>query len=75
MIKKVVIAYKDRLCGFGFDLIEFIIQNYSNGEIIIVNKSKNNEPEKEIVEDILQIMNVFVAKINGLRKYKKKTKK
>jgi hypothetical protein len=30
------------------------------------------EPETELAHDVLQIMNVFVAKMNGLRKYKKK---
>ncbi len=29
------------------------------------------EPEEELIYDVLQIMNVFVAKMNGLRKYKK----
>ena len=29
------------------------------------------EPEEELSRDVLQIMNVFVAKMNGLRKYKK----
>ena len=30
------------------------------------------EPEEEMVKDVLEIMNVFVAKMNGRRKYKKK---
>ena len=28
--------------------------------------------KEELVDDVLQIMNVFVAKINGMRKYSKK---
>ena len=32
------------------------------------------EPEEELVKDVLQLMNVFVAKMNGLRKYKKHKK-
>ena len=27
--------------------------------------------KSELVDDVLQMMNIFVAKINGLRKYKK----
>jgi len=73
-INKVVVAYKDRLARFGYDLIEDIIKEYSNGKIIIVNKSEDEEPEEELMKDVLQIMNVFVAKMNGLRKYKKKEK-
>jgi len=33
------------------------------------------EPRDELVEDVLQIMNIFVARMNGMRKYKKKIKK
>ncbi len=33
------------------------------------------KPEEEMVYDVLQIMNVFTAKMNGLRKYSKKNKK
>lgn len=69
-IKEVVVAHKDRLSRFGFPLIERLIKKYSNGKIIILDKKTTATPHEEIVEDVLQIMNVFVAKINGLRKYK-----
>jgi predicted site-specific integrase-resolvase len=73
-IEEVVVAYKDRLARFGFELIEDLIKVYSNGKIIIVNKNKDLEPEQEqeqeLIKDVLQIMNIFVAKMNGLRKYK-----
>jgi predicted site-specific integrase-resolvase len=69
-IDELVIAYKDRLARFGYELIEDLIKEYSNGKIIIINKKDNREPEEELAFDVLQIMNVFVAKMNGLRKYK-----
>ena len=71
-VNELVVAYKDRLSRFGYDLIEDLIKEYSNGKIIIVNKKDDLEPEEELAFDVLQIMNVFVAKMNGLRKYKKK---
>ena len=70
-LNKLIIANKDRLTRFGYELIDFIIKEYSNGEIIILNKEEDLEPEEEMVKDVLQIMNVFTAKMNGLRKYKK----
>ena len=39
---------------------------YSNGHIKIL---MNKEPKEELVEDVLQVMNIFVAKMNGMRKY------
>jgi len=73
-INELVIAYKDRLARYGYELIERIIEKYSKGKIIIINKKDDLEPEEELAFDVLQIMNVFVAKMNGLRKYKKKDK-
>jgi len=73
-VKEVVIVHKDRLCRFGYELIEDIINKYSNGKIIIVEEIEKKEAKEELVEDVLQIMNIFVAKINGMRKYDKKLK-
>ena len=69
-VEEVVVAYKDRLARFGFELIEDLISKYSNGTIKIINNEEKQEPEEELVKDMLQIMNIFVAKMNGLRKYK-----
>jgi predicted site-specific integrase-resolvase len=70
-INKLVIAYKDRLTRFGFEFIEDLIKEYSNGEIIIENEKEEKEPKEELVDDVLQILNVYTAKMNGLRKYNK----
>ena len=37
-INKLVVAYKDRLTRFGYELIEDLIKKYSNGTIEIINK-------------------------------------
>ena len=69
-INELVIAHKDRLTRFGFELIENIIKKYSNGKIVIVNKQNNETPTEELTKNIIAIMNIYVAKVNGLRKYK-----
>lgn len=69
-IDELVIAYKDRLCRIGYELIELLIEKYSNGKIIILNNIIES-PNEEIVKDLVQIINVFSARINGLRKYGK----
>ncbi len=74
-INKLVVAYKDRLTRFGFELIEDLIKEYSNGEVIIEKEQEEKEPEVELVDDVLQILNVYTAKMNGLRKYKDKKNK
>lgn len=69
-LKKLVVAHRDRLTRFGFELIEDLIKTYSNGEIIIEYSKKKKSSEEEMVEDLMSILNVYVAKMNGLRKYK-----
>jgi putative resolvase len=73
-VNEVVIVHKDRLCRFGYDLIEDLIQKYSNGKIVVIGTTKEKEPKEELVDDVLQIMNIFVAKINGMKKYEKNNK-
>jgi putative resolvase len=71
-IENLIIAYKDRLARFGYELIEYIIKNYSNGKIIIINNNREETtPLEEVSKDIIAIMNIYVAKVNGIRKYKK----
>ena len=70
-VKELVIAYRDRLTRFGYELIEELITKYSQGKIIVLSENDKLEPEEELVKDIMSIMNVYVAKMNGLRKYKK----
>ena len=67
-IEEVVITYKDRLARFGYDLIEMILNKYSNAKITIINQNKYQTADEELVKDIISIMNVYVAKINGMRK-------
>lgn len=70
-LEEVVIAYKDRLTRFGYEMIEWIIKEKSNGKIKVLNNNEEMTPTEEISKDIVAIMNVYTAKINGLRKYKK----
>ena len=68
---ELVVAYKDRLTRFGFELIEWMIKKMSNGKIKVLNNNEELTPQEEITKDIISIMNIYVAKHNGLRKYKK----
>ena len=63
------IAHKDRLARFGFDLTNYLASQ-NNCEIIIANQ----EPEKEMVEDLMAIIQTFSCRIYGLRKYHKMIK-
>ena len=68
-VSHLIIAHKDRLVRFGFSLIEsFCVRHGTN--LIIIN-GEELSPEQELVQDILSIIQVFSARLYGLRSYKK----
>ena len=62
--------YKDRLLRFGFSLLENICNNF-NTRIEIIDNTDKSEQE-ELVEDLVQIITVFGARISGKRAHKAK---
>jgi len=71
-IESVTIAHKDRLCRFGYDLIENIFEKY-NVKINLINDDRLS-PEQELCQDLTSIFNEFSSRLYGLRKYKNKIK-
>ncbi len=71
LIQKVVVAYRDRLCRFAFELIEWILQQ-NQVELVVLNSSMESGQDTELAEDLLAIINVFNCRVNGRRKYKTK---
>jgi len=72
-IGEVVVTHRDRLCRINFDLIESIIQKYSQGKIVVLDK-KETSPEEELVADLLSIITVFSGRLHGLRSHSLKRK-
>jgi predicted site-specific integrase-resolvase len=72
-IEEVVVDYKDRLCRFGFELLEQVA-NKHNTKLVVLNKIELS-PEDELVKDLLAIIHVFSCRLYGLRKYSHQIKK
>ena len=64
-VDRIVVMYKDRLVCFGFELIEFICK-FHDVEIEIIEVNEKSEQE-ELVEDLIQVITVFGAKLSGKR--------
>jgi predicted site-specific integrase-resolvase len=62
-----VVAHRDRLVRFGFDLIKFLVEE--NGGEIVVLEDRTHSPEDELVRDLVSIINVFACRLHGLRRY------
>lgn len=65
----VVVAHKDRLARFGYDLIELLVRR-SGGKIVVLHDSAQS-PESELTKDLLNILHVFSCRMHGLRRYSK----
>jgi predicted site-specific integrase-resolvase len=72
-LQEVVVTYKDRLCRFGFELFEYILETQSNAKIMVLCHNSTSK-ESELATDLLSIITVFSARMHGLRKYKKQIK-
>ena len=70
-ISKIVILYKDRLVGFGYELIEYLCF-INNIEIEIIDHTETSK-EKELTDDLIQIITVFANRLYG--QHSKKTKR
>lgn len=69
-IRKIVVAYKDRLCRFGFEIFESIFKHFEVK--FMVHNSCIGGSTAELSEDLLSIVNVFVARQNGRRAKRKR---
>ena len=70
-IKHLLVAHKDRLVRFGFDLISHLAER--NGCKIEVVNQESLSPQQEMVEDLLSIVHTFSCRLYSMRKYKKET--
>ena len=65
---ELVVAHRDRLARFGFELIEWLV-GQNGGNIVVLNQS-DGSPESELTEDLLAILHTFSCRMHGLRRYR-----
>lgn len=72
-VEEIVVAYKDRLCRFGFELVENLCKYFSTTITIVDNFNDKSETD-ELAQDLLSIITVFTARFYGRRKYSNKSR-
>ena len=65
---RLVVAHRDRLARFGFDLIRWMAEQ-NGGEIVVLGDT-DYSPQQELTEDILAILHTFSCRLHGLRRYR-----
>ena len=66
-IYEVVVAARDRLCRFAFELVEHILSIH-NVRITVLDAGECS-PEQELSDDLLSIVQIFCCRRNGKRRY------
>ena len=70
-IGRLVLTHKDRLLRFGSELI-FSLCEQHNTEVVIINQAEDPSFEDDLVQDVLEIITVFSARLYGARSRKNK---
>jgi predicted site-specific integrase-resolvase len=71
-VARLVITHKDRLLRFGAELVFAICEEFET-EVVIVNKSSHEVSfEQELVQDMIELITVFSARLYGARSKKNK---
>lgn len=70
-VSRIIILYKDRLVGFGYELIEYLCE-LNNVSIEVIDNTELSK-EQELTDDLIQIITVFANRLYGQRS--KKTKR
>ena len=70
-IGEIVVAHRDRLCRFGFELIKLFVEK-NGGKIIVLDDERNKSTEQELAEDLLSIVHIYSCRQMGKRSYKNK---
>ena len=70
-IFEVVVAARDRLCRFAFELLEHVLS--MSGVCLTVLNANEMSPEQELSDDLLSIVQIFCCRRNGSRRYTRNT--
>jgi predicted site-specific integrase-resolvase len=69
-IGQVIVAHRDRLSRFGFELIRSIILK-AGGSIKVIDDQEHKSTEQELAEDLLSIVHIYSCRQTGKRSYRK----
>lgn len=67
-----MVAHRDRLARFGFDLIAFLVE-HNGGEIVVLDQPLDQSREAERTADLLAILHQFAGGLHGRRSHQSQT--
>ncbi|MEG4021225.1 IS607 family transposase [Microcoleus sp. S13C4] len=70
-VERLVLTHKDRLLRFGSELIFNLCEHFGT-EVVIINQTENTSCDKDLAKDLLEIITVVSAPVDGSRNPKNK---
>ncbi|MEG4170870.1 MULTISPECIES: IS607 family transposase [unclassified Microcoleus] len=70
-VERLVLTHKDRLLRFGSELIFNLCEHFGT-EVVIINQTENTSCDEDLAKDILEIITVVSARLDGRRNAKNK---
>ena len=70
-VDRLVLTHKDRLLRFGSELIFSLCEQFGI-EVVIINKTESSTFEDDLVQDVLEIITVFSARLYEAKSRKNK---
>lgn len=70
-ISELVVAHKDRLCRFSFELVKFILE-HNKVKLTVLDADEHKSRSEELADDIISIIHVYSCREMGQRRYKNK---
>jgi putative resolvase len=71
-VERLVLTHQDRLLRFGADLIFSLCDRFGT-DVVLIEATEGPSFEAELVQDVLEIITVFSARLYGARSPKPKT--
>jgi len=70
-VERLVLTHQDRLMRFGAELVFALCEHFGT-EVVIMNAAEERSFEEDLVQDVLEIITVFSARLYGSRSHKNK---
>jgi putative resolvase len=70
-VERLVLTHQDRLMRFGAELVFTLCEHFGT-EVVMINAAEERSFEEDLVQDVLEIITVFSARLYGSRSHRNK---
>jgi predicted site-specific integrase-resolvase len=74
VISEIVVAHRDRLCRFAFELLESIFSR-CQVKLVVLDAQEHQSSDSDLADDILSIIHIYSCRSMGKRRYQNKKDK